>query len=45
MLMTGRPQFSLGCDEYRKVLEAEGMLLVGSHVDDGENHYYFVQKT
>lgn len=44
-VMTGRSQFSLGCEEYRKALEAEGMLLVGTHRDEGENHYYLAQKT
>jgi len=44
-VMTGRSQFSLGYEEYRKALEAEGMLLVGTHCDEGENHYYSAQKT
>ena len=44
-VMTGRPQFSLGYEEYRNALEAEGMLLVGTHRDEGENHYYLAQKT
>ena len=43
-VMTGRCQFSLGYEEYRKALEAEGMLLVGTHRDEGENHYYLAQK-
>jgi SAM-dependent methyltransferase len=43
-VMTGRSQLSLGYEEYRKALEAEGMLLVGTYRDDGENHYYFAQK-
>ncbi|PYT78257.1 MAG: hypothetical protein DMG40_20835 [Acidobacteria bacterium] len=43
-VMTGRPQFSLGYEEYRKALESEGMSLVGTHRDEGENHYYFAQK-
>ena len=42
--MTGRPQFSLGYEEYRKALEAEGLSLVGTHTDEGENHYYFALK-
>ena len=42
--MTGRSQFSLGYEEYRKALKAEGMLLIGTHRDEGENHYYFAQK-
>ena len=44
-VMTGRPQFSLGYEEYRRAVEAEGMLLVGTHRDEGENHYYLAQKT
>lgn len=43
-IMTGRPQFSLGYEEYRKALEAEGMPLVGTRLDEGENHYYLAQK-
>jgi SAM-dependent methyltransferase len=43
--MTGRISISLGEEAYRKALEAEGMSLVGTHCDEGENHYYLVQKT
>jgi SAM-dependent methyltransferase len=43
-VMTGRPQFSLGYAEYRKALEAEDMLLIGTHRDAGENHYYFARR-
>jgi SAM-dependent methyltransferase len=43
-IMTGRPQFSLGYEEYRRALEAESMPLAGTHRDHGENHYYFAQK-
>jgi SAM-dependent methyltransferase len=43
-IMTGRPQFSLGYEEYLHALEAEGMSLIGTHRDEGENHYYFAQK-
>jgi len=43
-VMTGRPQFSLGYEEYRKALEAEDMFLVGTHCDEGKNHYYLAQK-
>ena len=43
-VMTGRSQLSLGYEEYRKALEAEGMLLVGTQRDEGDNHYYFAQK-
>jgi SAM-dependent methyltransferase len=43
-VMTGRPQFSLGREEYRKALEAEGLSLIGTNRDEGENHYYFAEK-
>ena len=43
-IMTGRPQFSLGYDEYKKKMEAEGLLLIGTRTDEGENHYYLAQK-
>jgi len=43
--MTGRTSISLGYEAYRKALEAEGMSLVGTRLDEGENHYYFAQKT
>jgi SAM-dependent methyltransferase len=43
-VMTGRPEFALGYEEYRKALEAEGMFLVGTHRDEGKNHYYLAQK-
>ncbi len=43
--MTGRTSISLGLDAYRNALEAEGMSLVGTHRDDGDNHYYFAHKT
>ena len=42
--MTGRISVSLGHEAYRKALEAEGMSLVGTHRDEGENHYFYVHK-
>jgi SAM-dependent methyltransferase len=44
-LMTGRTSISLGYDAYRNALEAAGMSLMGSRLDEAENHYYFAQKT
>lgn len=44
-LMTGRISISLGYEEYRKALEAEGMSLIGTNADEAENHYYVAQKT
>jgi SAM-dependent methyltransferase len=43
--MTGRTSIALGREAYRKALEAEAISLVGTHVDEGENHYYFAQRT
>jgi hypothetical protein len=43
--MTGRTSFGLGRDAYQKALEAASITLVGTQVDEGENHYYFGQKT
>jgi hypothetical protein len=42
--MTRKPQFSLGYEEYRRVLAADNMTLIGTERDAGENHYYFAQK-
>jgi 2-polyprenyl-3-methyl-5-hydroxy-6-metoxy-1,4-benzoquinol methylase len=43
--MTERPSISLGREIYRHALEAEGLSLVGTLLDAGENYYYFAQKT
>ena len=42
--MTGQKSVSLGYEAYRKAIEAEGMSLLGTHVDVGENFYYDVKK-
>jgi SAM-dependent methyltransferase len=42
--MTGRTSISLGHEAYRKALEAEGMSLIGTLLDEGENYYYSAQK-
>ena len=42
--MTGRTSISLGQEAYRKALKAEGMSLVGTHRDEGDNRYYFARK-
>jgi cyclopropane fatty-acyl-phospholipid synthase-like methyltransferase len=42
--MTGRTSVSLGQEEYAKELAAQGMSLLGTADDEGENHYYFAQK-
>lgn len=43
--MTGRRSISLGYEEYRKALEAQGLSLVGIHSDEGKNYYYSALKT
>ena len=42
--MTGLTSISLGHAAYQEALEVEGMSLVGTHRDEGDNHYYFAQK-
>ena len=42
--MTGRMSISLGYEGYEKVLKAEGLILTGTQVDEGENFYYLAQK-
>lgn len=42
--LTGRKSVSLGSDTYRKIVELEGLALVGEAEDEGGNHYYFVCK-
>jgi len=42
--LTARKSVSLGSDTYRKIVEAEGLALVGETEDEGQNHYYFVCK-
>jgi SAM-dependent methyltransferase len=43
--MTDRTSFGLGIDIYREALEAHGLSLVGTQLDEGENHYYIARKT
>jgi SAM-dependent methyltransferase len=42
--LTGQKSVSLGSDTYRKIIESEGLALVGETKDEGQNHYYFVRK-
>jgi len=41
---TGRTSISLGHEAYRAALEAEGLSLVQTYVDQGENYYYSALK-
>lgn len=38
--LTGKPSRSLGAEEYERILQARGFRLIGSHVDEGGNHYF-----
>jgi 2-polyprenyl-3-methyl-5-hydroxy-6-metoxy-1,4-benzoquinol methylase len=42
--LTGCESVSLGTECYRKILHAEGLILVGEQSDEGDNHYYLVSK-
>jgi len=38
--LTGRPSRSLGAERYEQLLHENGLRLVGTDTDEGENHYY-----
>jgi hypothetical protein len=42
--MTNRQSQSLGAHTYERLLRDAGLTLVGEAEDEGENHYYFVEK-
>jgi 2-polyprenyl-3-methyl-5-hydroxy-6-metoxy-1,4-benzoquinol methylase len=42
--LTGRESMSLGAAEYRRLMEAEGLVEIEEDEDEGENHYYFARK-
>lgn len=42
--LTGQNSVSLGSATYHKIVESEGLVLVGEAEDEGQNHYYFVCK-
>jgi SAM-dependent methyltransferase len=42
--MTGRLSISFGFAAYRVILAAEGLELVDTRSDEGENHYYIARK-
>src|SRR5687768_4042172 len=39
-ISTGRKSVSLGAKEYGKAISDAGLDLVGTHTDEGDNHYY-----
>lgn len=42
--LTGRISISLGAERYQQILRAEGLVVVGETVDEGQNYYYFASK-
>lgn len=42
--LTGQKSSSLGSTTYRRIVESEGLTLIGETEDEGRNHYYFVCK-
>lgn len=43
--MTGRRSQSLGERTYERLLREASLAWVADALDEGENHYYFVEKT
>ena len=42
--LTNRESISLGAERYQKLLNAEGLDVVGERSDEGDNYYYLVSK-
>jgi 2-polyprenyl-3-methyl-5-hydroxy-6-metoxy-1,4-benzoquinol methylase len=42
--LTGRESLSLGAERYKQILHAEGLVVEGTQVDEGDNFYYFATK-
>jgi SAM-dependent methyltransferase len=42
--MTGHPSQSLGAQTYERLLRDAGLTWIADAEDEGENHYYFVEK-
>jgi SAM-dependent methyltransferase len=42
--MTDRPSRSLGAETYERLLRDAGLTWVAETLDEGENHYYFVER-
>lgn len=43
-ILTGQPSWSLGAEEYGRVLAHSGFHLIDEHVDQGGTHYFEAQK-
>jgi hypothetical protein len=41
--MTGRQSISPGFSGYQEILTAQGLTLVGTRCDEGDNHYYLAE--
>jgi 2-polyprenyl-3-methyl-5-hydroxy-6-metoxy-1,4-benzoquinol methylase len=42
--MTGLESISLGAPQYDELLQAEGLIVTGQDVDEGDNYYYFASR-
>lgn len=42
--LTGRNSVSLGAQEYRRLIHAAALEVVGESEDEGENYYYYARK-
>jgi len=43
-LQTGRESISPGAEAYHQILRAQGLVLDGEQIDEGNNHYYLASK-
>jgi 2-polyprenyl-3-methyl-5-hydroxy-6-metoxy-1,4-benzoquinol methylase len=43
-VLTDRQSLSLGSEDYKAVLAAAGLVLLGEYLDEGDNHYYDAHK-
>lgn len=43
-IMAGVESRSLGAEKYKGILSSAGLSLMGTHIDEGENYYYFAKR-
>jgi len=43
-ILAGVESRSLGAEKYKRILSSAGLSLIGNHIDEGENYYFFTKK-
>jgi 2-polyprenyl-3-methyl-5-hydroxy-6-metoxy-1,4-benzoquinol methylase len=43
-ILAGVESRSLGAEEYKRILSSAGLSIIGNHIDEGGNYYYFAEK-